>query len=181
MSLAAFDRSRRFNSRPGRLWGTLVICAVVLVPRPLLGCSCGHRPYEEVFSGANAVFRGKVHSVSHRYLRHAWLALRSLVGASPDDPTVDYGLEVTFEVMEAWKGTKTKSATAVTGWGGGDCGVDYREGEEFVVFAFAGKKEGASELSTGICSTKRVSNAAGELSFLRALPGLPTNRDAVHP
>lgn len=147
------------------------VLTVALVSRPALGCSCGHPPLEEVYSRADAVFEGRVQSISHRYLRYAWLMIRSVVGApDPDDSYASYGVRVTFEVTKSWKGAQLRHLTILTGRGGGDCGVDFREHSDYLVFGYAERNGEARDLIATICTTKLLTKGARELSFLRALP-----------
>jgi predicted DNA-binding antitoxin AbrB/MazE fold protein len=151
--------------------GVVFVVLTALVSRPALGCSCGHTPLEQVYSEADAVFEGRVQSVSHRYLQYAWLMIRGLVGApDPDDSYSNYGIRVKFEVMKSWKGTQLRHLTVLTGRGGGDCGVDFRNASDYLVFGYATKNGDARNLIATDCTTKLLTQGARELSFLRALP-----------
>jgi len=97
--------------------------------------------------------------------------IRSVVGApDPDDSYASYGVRVTFEVTKSWKGAQLRHLTILTGRGGGDCGVDFREHSDYLVFGYAERNGEARDLIATICTTKLLTKGARELSFLRALP-----------
>jgi hypothetical protein len=48
---------------------------------------------------------------------------------------------VRFRIMEAFAGPKTARLRLYTGLGGGDCGVDFKAGESWLVPSLAGRKE----------------------------------------
>lgn len=59
-----------------------------------------------------------------------------------------YGYDVTFQVNEALKGVEDTAVTIHTGQGGGDCGFEFKEGEEYLVYAYKGE----AQFEVSICS-----------------------------
>jgi hypothetical protein len=60
-----------------------------------------------------------------------------------------------------------------TGTGGGDCGYAFQEGETYLIYARGDK---AGRYSTGICDrTRRISEAAEDLDYLRTTARTPSN------
>jgi len=58
-----------------------------------------------------------------------------------------------------------KTAEVVTGWGGGDCGYEFHEGVEYLVYGYTHREKG--RLYTGICQrTRLLSEAAEDLEYL---------------
>ena len=55
---------------------------------------------------------------------------------------------VTFKVDRYWKGINSSEVVVFTGAGGGDCGIRFRKGESYIVFANLFE----DRLQTGICS-----------------------------
>jgi hypothetical protein len=103
---------------------------------------------ENYFETANAVFSGKVINVN--------TPVTGLIGG--DDP-----VSVNFEVYKYWKGSPLKNILIRTGIGGGDCGYQFEEGREYLVYTF--ERDGVSR--TNICSgTKLLAQAEGDLAIL---------------
>jgi hypothetical protein len=77
---------------------------------------------------------------------------------------------VTFRIAERFQGASGEREIEVrTGAGGGDCGFDFRQNENYLVYASRSPLTGS--LETGICTrTATVEEAAGDLAFLRGLP-----------
>lgn len=96
--------------------------------QPVYACSCimPGTPQEEMVN-AEAVFSGKVLEIEE----------------------VNYGYDVTLEVLEVWKGVDRSIVQVHTGMGGGDCGFNFEEGKEYVVYASSGEGE---LLEVYICS-----------------------------
>ena len=60
-----------------------------------------------------------------------------------------------------------------TGMGGGDCGYAFQQGETYLIYARGDK---AGRYSTGICDrTRRISEAAEDLDYLRTTARTPSN------
>lgn len=86
-----------------------------------------------------------------------------------DDKTAIYEQRlVRFAVVESFRGAPTAQAEVVTGWGGGDCGYGFRNGETYLVYAHRDEKDG--RLYTSICTrTRPLAQAAEDLAYIRGL------------
>lgn len=122
-----------------------------LLPNTAYACSCvADYSQEQAFEDAEAVFVGRVLSIQeHRN------TLRQLFSndIAPSYRTIE------FHVTERWKGVEKNLVTVATGFGGGDCGLYFAEGETYLVYAQEGGFYG-EELATGICSRTEVSRHA---------------------
>jgi hypothetical protein len=75
---------------------------------------------------------------------------------------------VRFEVAQIFRGELTAKAEIVTGWGGGDCGYRFNDGETYLVYASRNKQD--RRLHSSICTrTRPISQAAEDLDFIRNL------------
>jgi hypothetical protein len=63
---------------------------------------------------------------------------------------------VTFKVDRYWKGTDSSEVIVFTGAGGGDCGIRFRKGDSYIVFA----EMLEDKWRTGICSLTAESRYA---------------------
>lgn len=128
-------------------------------PPAVFACSCvPPGTPQEHFEKSGAVFSG--------------IAIRV-------DPRV-YGYEVRFDVERIWKGAAERTVTLSTGFGSGDCGYPFREGEKYFVYANYGYgyTYGDTSLATNICQrTRLLSDAASDLAALGE-GGLPTPQPA---
>lgn len=106
-------------------------------PPAALACSCvpPGAPQEHLEKSA-AVFSGKAIRVDSRV----------------------YGYEVRFDVERIWKGAAERTVTLSTGFGSGDCGYPFREGERYFVYANYGYgyAYGDTSLATNICQRTRL-------------------------
>ncbi len=59
-----------------------------------------------------------------------------------------YEYRVTFKVERYWKGVDSPQIVVFTGIGGGDCGIRFIKGRDYIVFATVLK----GQLRTGICT-----------------------------
>ncbi len=72
---------------------------------------------------------------------------------------------ILFEVKQSYRGSAGKAAEVVTGSGGTDCGYNFREGEDYLVYAYPHPESG--KLYTGICQrTRAISEAGDDLDYL---------------
>lgn len=120
-------------------------------PSNASACSCAELPsIEEEFERSKAVFSGKVVDIREK---------RSLNGYTSKS--------VLFEVMNTWKGVKQSQIIITTGQGGGDCGFDFKEGEEYLVYANESTMYGAKSLVSIICDrTNELSSSQEDLEIL---------------
>lgn len=79
-------------------------------------------------------------------------------------------------VEESFRGdVESVETEVITGWGGGDCGYEFKMGERYMVYAHRDEKD--HKLYTSICTrTRPLSEAAEDLAFMR---GLATSRDTT--
>jgi len=72
-----------------------------------------------------------------------------------------------FSVEQAYLGIAGTEVEVSTGYGGGDCGYQFKLGERYLVYAYKYK----DKLTTGICTrTKPFARANEDLAFLGTLP-----------
>jgi hypothetical protein len=138
----------------------IIVFLTLVFPTLLPACSCGDRgaPCDAAWR-ASDVFVGKVKSFGVFTFRHLL--------AGDFDPTKKIAY---FEVSEVYRGQVGTSAYVQTGLGGGDCGINFKEGELYLVYAL---RDG-STLYTGICSrTQPLKFAAEDLEYLRTIKKLP--------
>jgi hypothetical protein len=151
---------------------------ILLRASDLLACSCaGPASPEEQFASADVVFRGTVTAKVDRLslFRKAWITLQALVGHDPDFDMDTYmnsqGFKVKFSVREMWRGPGERTLQLYTGRGGGDCGVPFQVGTEYLVYAWC---DGDGDCFTIICGrTRRIENAAADLRYLASRRALP--------
>ncbi len=131
----------------------LVVGLVALLPDCASACSCGGgAPFRVLAKGADAgaVFSGQVMSVEE--------------GSS----TRMFGMSVpsrrvTLQVSEVWKGPQTETLEVSTPRDGATCGYAFKEGQEYLVYAY-GKEE---PFKVDLCSqTRLLSRADAHLRVL---------------
>lgn len=141
------------------------ICLVILFtlflkPVPATACSCAKEPSaEEGFSRSQAVFSGEVTRIKDN---------NGLFGG--------YGKTVIFKVKETWKGINETEVAIATGSGGGDCGIEFVVGKEYLVYASVSDIYGDKSLTSVICDpTKELGIAAEDIDILGQGQVLPHN------
>ena len=131
----------------------LVVGLVALLPDCASACSCGGgAPFRVLAKGADAsaVFSGEVMNVEE--------------GSS----TRMFGMSVpsrrvTLQVSEMWKGPQTETLEVSTPRDGATCGYNFKEGQEYLVYAY-GKEE---PFKVDLCTeTKPLSKAGMNLQLL---------------
>ena len=153
---------------------TLVSLILLLAADAANACSCGGRmTAADQFKEAAIVFVGRVESVQDRQ-NQFWLAVRHFFHMDPPfsekNYCADYGKEVTFGVAKAWKGVATRHVVLLTGRGGGDCGVEFQPGVDYIVYAWP---PGDSGCQTNICTrTREVAYGREDLDYLLQKPVL---------
>jgi hypothetical protein len=116
---------------------TAILAGVVLLGAGhAIGCQCAEQPaVEDILAGHALVFVGRV--VSGNFLGD---------GSKPGEP---YGRQFTFVVSETLKGNvRDQTVTISTGVGGGDCGVDFIIGRQYLVYS---RKREDDQFVTSIC------------------------------
>lgn len=124
----------------------------IFIPSSAYACSCAQPlSVEEELSRSTEVFAGRVLKVKEQ---------RSMDGSMTK--------AALFEVIEIWKGGSESQIIIHTGSGGGDCGVHFEEGEEYLVYAYPSTMYGDKEtLITIICDrTKELVQAQEDLAIL---------------
>jgi hypothetical protein len=148
---------------------SIALFVIVSTGEPAWACSCSSPDDDQAFERAIAVFRGKVVEVDGQYFRCAWATfhrgIARLLGQPPGE-TIDCRVRVLFEVTEVWKGAQLGSATIYTGRGGGDCGLPFTVGEDYLVY---GHTDYCFDncYYTGLCTgTVPISHASEALAHL---------------
>jgi hypothetical protein len=124
-------------------------------------CSCASVPLEKHLRTSDAVFSGEAVGIDENDLSP---------GAGPQ-----LG-KVTFNVSDVWKGV-SEEPVAVYGQGPeATCGIDFEEGESYLVYAYRSNGDGANLLQTDLCNeTKPLEAAERDLRVLgppdATLPG----------
>lgn len=133
------------------LFGCFTLLLMSAVPFDVKACSCAELPsVEEEFDRSQAVFRGKVLRISEN---------ESMKGYKTKS--------VLFEVTNTWKEVKQSQIIIRTGQGGGDCGITFIEGVDYLVYAYESDMYGAKELVTNICDrTNKLSASQEDLVVL---------------
>jgi hypothetical protein len=79
---------------------------------------------------------------------------------------------VTFAVKDLFRGAKDKTIEIRTGIEGGDCGIDFQRGRDYLVYAYRVPR--TRVLYTGVCTwTSYLENAASDVAYLRSLATNP--------
>ncbi|MGH7724801.1 MAG: hypothetical protein ACREOU_05170 [Candidatus Eiseniibacteriota bacterium] len=113
--------------------GALALLALA-APRPVHACSCLWIPTLDVErTNSAAIFTGFPINVR---------------SAEPEYP---YSVWVTFRVGAVWKGTVTPTIEVLTGANEGICGVTFRTGIEYLVFAYGHGSGSSFLLTAGLC------------------------------
>jgi hypothetical protein len=133
--------------------GLLTLLYCVLLPFRMFACDCGDPgPPCRAFANTPTVFAGRV-------VKIATISLKAPSGDIYKDRLI------LFEVKLSYRGSAGKAAEVVTGSGGTDCGYDFREGEDYLVYAYPHPESG--KLYTGICQrTRPISEAGDDLDYL---------------
>lgn len=154
----------------------LGIVIVVLLASPAANaCTCaGNSPPCESFGTADAVFAGTV--ISERLSEQP-------KKTDPNEVELDWVPRgVKFSVEQAYSGVTGTEIEVFTGRGGGDCGVGFRTGQRYLVYAYRYK----DKLTTSICTrTRPFAQATEDLAFLGTLasarPGVTIHGGIARP
>lgn len=144
----------------------MAVFAIALVsPQASAACCCtGLPPPEQALARASVVFRGVITDVQPA---REWLIAFRAIGSCglqwalsgrkfSDCVREDYGDEhydiATFRVTAMWKGASRAELVVRTHSGGGNaCGLSWRSGDEWVIYA----DEFESVLYSSVCSRSR--------------------------
>lgn len=124
-----------------------LLLAVTFGTEEAYACTCVRLSQEEQLQRSDAVFSGEV--------------LDARENPSPAPPGLHLG-PVTFDVEESWKGVSEEQVVVLGYGGGGDCGIDFREGGRYLVYATYGGQGEDAALTTGICEGTKPLEAAGD-------------------
>ena len=136
-----------------------VFLLAAVLPPPLMACSCvGEDPPCAAVGNADGVFVGRVVDISSSGLSPLRFGNRDL--------------RVRFLVESPVRGVASGTVEVVTSAdSGGGCGYPFELNRRYVVYA---NRDTNNALATSICSrTRRVENAAEDLSFFAGLPAAP--------
>lgn len=162
----------------------VLICSlsfVLSLPQAALACLCGHVDVEGAFLVSDVVLVGKVVRITRaKEASVGWWVGRNDGTQVPRWKQFVSGVRiVTLEVSEGFKGVSDKRIEVVTAAynGGGSCGVNFRMGESYLVYA---EKRRASlsvdqrKLPKAEWTTEVRLKAAAD-KFNERLPTLETN------
>jgi hypothetical protein len=121
---------------------------------------------------SDAIFEGTVQRIELKWPLSEAKAGDLISADIEQDPPI---MQVSFEVVRAYRGRRyQKSILIRTGVGGDDCGFHFEVGEQYLVYAFANE---SGQLSTGICSgTAMLEESQANLSYR---PGEPVVSETV--
>jgi hypothetical protein len=129
----------------------VVLALVALLPDCASACSCGGMPGSEqeqarrALGGSSAVFAGEVVSITKG----------EPFGREPNT--------VSLRVSEVWKAPELETLEVTTPRGGAACGYPFKEGQEYLVYAY-GKEQ---PFKVHLCSeTTPLSEASADLQAL---------------
>lgn len=132
---------------------SFIFCLLFIGTFPSMAsaCECAELPSVEAeFENSKAVFSGKVIDIREK---------GSLKGYRSKS--------VLFEVKNTWKGVTQSQIIITTGQGGGDCGIDFKEGEEYLVYANDSTMYGKKTLVSIICDrTNDLKSSQEDLEIL---------------
>ncbi len=161
---------RRSTSDPRRRLLVLValVCGAGLTSQPVDACSCNPaRPPDVAFDHSDAVFAATAIDVpgypdnTSIYIYRKLAEIDNFLGT--EFTARDWGRTAAFKVDASWKGVETTRTVVRTGYGGGDCGFPFVEGNRYLIYAYLSD----GELSASICSrTTKLHHAHKDLSEL---------------
>ncbi len=146
-----------------------VICVlsllfVMLCAESVAACSCGGGGAPcEAYGKASAVFVGTVTSIKQRKTESVEVERKRADTGEYLSPLI-----YTFVVHKSFSGVDGSEVEVGSGRGGGDCGYEFVQGAQYVVYAYGDPRNNL--LSTSICTrTRLVAEADEDLAFLRSL------------
>jgi hypothetical protein len=156
-------------------WIALLYLTTLLAPTSTLACSCapppppepGATPYvvERTPNPDEAIFEG---TVTKAQLKGSLFDAKAgdLISADVDGDSPF--MLVSFDISHSYSAQQSKTFQLRTGLGGGDCGVTFEVGKQYLVYAF---KNESGEFSTGICSgTSALDDSKAAIASLRGEP-----------
>jgi hypothetical protein len=145
------------SSRPLATLASLVLTVLggvfLLLPQCAYACQCtmlpGSQDPERVLADSEAVFSGEVVKIDRPSPFKSGAALET----------------DTFRVSEVWKGPEQRTLEVHTALMGASCGYPFKEGQEYLVYAYTGKQGLEVDLCNG---TQRLAEAEADLEVLGA-------------
>ncbi len=133
---------------------------MIAFPTSASACSCAEVPdVQSELNRSQSVFNGKVLDIKEKRGQKGYMHK-----------------SVLFEVTEVWKGPQQTQIMISTGFGGGDCGIDFQKGQEYLVYAYETDFYGPVALETTICDrTNTLQSAQDDLTILGK--GQPPNEE----
>ena len=126
------------------------------------------------FSKAVAVFTGTVTGLGQRGGFDLLDRIRFYFGYAPQNMGMD-SVRATLAVADSWKGVTTSPVVVVTGFGGGDCGFGFAQGQQYLVYAY----HNGPALGTNMCwRSGEISQVATDLAYLQTQPTLVVTQSA---
>jgi hypothetical protein len=154
----------------------IALATLAAVPvRPVAACSCAMPGGPDAeFSKAAAVFTGTVSGLGQRSGFNLLDRIRFYFGFAPQIMGMD-SVRATLDVASSWKGVTTTPVTVVTGFGGGDCGFGFSQGQQYLVYAY----HNGPALGTNMCwRSGEISQVATDLAYLQTQPTLVVTQSA---
>jgi hypothetical protein len=142
----------------------------------VLACSCyGPRTPAGGYAASNLIFTGTVRKKVDRatFFRRAWTHVQEIFGEQ--EFTIDRafkteGFLVAFDVQRMWRGLRKARVEVFTGRGGGDCGIPFQVGKQYLVYARCGPD---GDCFTTVCGrTARIEEASEDLRYLASKPAV---------
>lgn len=130
-----------------RSWLALAACCAALAGTSAWACRCDvpQQTPEALYAQTEFIFEGTVEKLNEP-------------GKGERDPVLRLA---TFKVTRVWKGQVEDGAVVSTHWDDEACGVQFRKGEKYLVFARRAPPEAKARLATSSCtSTTAISHAA---------------------
>lgn len=149
-----------------------------------LGCMCGYSTPEQAFRDAKVVFVGKVTKIARTKTANVGLVVKEsgtleLMKVPRWERSTSDARVVTLEISEAFKGMTDSTVSILTSVydGGGTCGVNFKKGESYLVYAYERQPELSSDQANLPRSqwTTEIELKASADQFNARLPALETN------
>jgi hypothetical protein len=161
-----------------------LLLLIALIPIPAFACTCAPPPppdpnHSSTLSTPPSIETGTTFEGTVTGAHLKWDLVDANVGdlISADlDKDPPYML-VSFDVSRSYSGQQGKKVELRTGLGGGDCGVPFEVGKQYLVYAW---KDESGKLSTGICSgTGFLEDRKADLAALRGEPAVSPDADKL--
>ena len=138
-------------------------------------CSCiGESKLKSAIKSSDYIFIGSVIDINHKAVVDTFIVdeLDSLYFLD-----TMYVNEITFRIVTLYKGKKrSEEIKIITGLGSGDCGFEFDNGKEYIVYSYYQYKPDAYDektryrfLYTDICSRTRLSTSGAEVKVLNEI------------